>query len=333
MDLFARRSRCAQLLTINWDTLVDRAAKAHATRMLALGLRLVEEFSDVPVPIKFSSSVDPDTTMQRMAAANSRATLQHVRSGRINRNQSLQPAHHGPQTRRTNLRAALDLRSHFARLAGTRAARVAALALLRVSPAETIKGLHHFTLAQATHSEIAMLKPPLKWAGGKRWLVVAPQANLGSEHRATIRRTVLRWSRGRARLAAKAGVAERRQSPSDKLLSPRAKWFANARADAQRRGAFLSSSRSIQSADSKGKAHTEEGAQLFYYLNRTCFNGLCRFNKSGDFNVPFGTYKAINYAKDFSSYASVFSQWEFSNLDIEALEFEPERFCLCRSAV
>ena len=45
-----------------------------------------------------------------------------------------------------------------------------------------------------------------------------------------------------------------------------------------------------------GKAHTEEAAQLFYYLNRTCFNGLCRFNKGGDFNVPFGTYKAINYA-------------------------------------
>jgi len=53
--------------TIDWDTLVDRAAKAHATRMLALGLRLVEEFSDAPVPSEVFAAVDPNKTMQRMA--------------------------------------------------------------------------------------------------------------------------------------------------------------------------------------------------------------------------------------------------------------------------
>jgi len=36
---------------LNWDLLVERAEQAHATRMLALGLRLVEKFSDVHIPL------------------------------------------------------------------------------------------------------------------------------------------------------------------------------------------------------------------------------------------------------------------------------------------
>ena len=51
---------------VDWDTLINRAANAHATRMLALGLRLVEQFSDVPVPVV--ASIDKDASMQRMAA-------------------------------------------------------------------------------------------------------------------------------------------------------------------------------------------------------------------------------------------------------------------------
>jgi len=32
-------------------------------------------------------------------------------------------------------------------------------------------------------------------------------------------------------------------------------------------------------------------AALFIYLNRHCYNGLCRYNQSGGFNSPFGRYK------------------------------------------
>jgi DNA adenine methylase len=32
-------------------------------------------------------------------------------------------------------------------------------------------------------------------------------------------------------------------------------------------------------------------ASLFIYLNRHCFNGLCRYNGSGGYNVPFGKYE------------------------------------------
>ncbi|MGC7560825.1 Dam family site-specific DNA-(adenine-N6)-methyltransferase [Pasteurella sp. PK-2025] len=34
-----------------------------------------------------------------------------------------------------------------------------------------------------------------------------------------------------------------------------------------------------------------ERSILFLYLNRFCFNGLCRYNAKEEFNVPFGSYK------------------------------------------
>ncbi|HJP90392.1 MAG TPA: nucleotidyltransferase family protein [Pyrinomonadaceae bacterium] len=52
---------------ISWDIIMGRAANACATRMLALGLRLVELFSGVSVPSHVFTTVDSDNSMQRMA--------------------------------------------------------------------------------------------------------------------------------------------------------------------------------------------------------------------------------------------------------------------------
>ena len=38
-----------------------------------------------------------------------------------------------------------------------------------------------------------------------------------------------------------------------------------------------------------------ERANLFLYLNRHGYNGLCRYNSQGGFNVPFGSYKNVMF--------------------------------------
>lgn len=44
--------------------------------------------------------------------------------------------------------------------------------------------------------------------------------------------------------------------------------------------------------------NTERRASLFVYLNRHCFNGLCRYNQKGEFNTPFGRYTAPQLPED-----------------------------------
>ena len=171
-----------------------------------------------------------------------------------------------------------------------------------------------------------LAKPPLKWAGGKRWLV--PDL-LSLWNSFSDRRFVEPFCGG---LAAALGLM-----PEYALLNDINPHLINFYRHLKR---GLQLSIEMRNDEKLFYRHrdrfnelirtnsigTAEGAQLFYYLNRTCFNGLCRFNQSGEFNVPFGTYSNIGYATDFDEYVGIFEQWAFTNYDIAKLELESGDF-------
>ena len=62
-----------------------------------------------------------------------------------------------------------------------------------------------------------------------------------------------------------------------------------------------------------GQAHSKEAADIFFYLNKHCYNGLVRFNLSEAFNVPIGLYNKIAKPKGFEEFKGVTKDWDFTN--------------------
>ena len=172
------------------------------------------------------------------------------------------------------------------------------------------------------------VRPPLKWAGGKRWLV-PHLAELWTAHEH--RRLVEPFCGG---LAVALSLRPRRALLND--INQHAVHFYSwlkrgLEVDdglefANREELFYEHRSRFNRLISQGEAASAEAAALFYYLNRTCYNGLCRFNSSGQFNVPFGRYKRINYKRDFSGYRSILRNWQFSTGDFEQVSVAPGDF-------
>jgi DNA adenine methylase len=180
--------------------------------------------------------------------------------------------------------------------------------------------------APNSESRLESLKPPLKWAGGKRWLLphVAP---IWREH--AHRRYVEPFCGG---LAMALGLGPKRALLNDvnaHLINfyQQVQRGLALRLDARYDETLFYSHRArFNQLVNNGGARSSEAAQLFYYLNRTCYNGLCRFNQSGEFNVPFGRYKSVKYTRTFQPYRSVFRRWKFTNDDLEKLDIHDDDF-------
>jgi len=171
----------------------------------------------------------------------------------------------------------------------------------------------------------AILRPPLKWAGGKRWLLDELQKYWKPYNNS---RLVEPFCGG---LSVALGLQPKQALLNDvnaslinfyQQLQSGLAIDVNFENDEEIYYQYRKEFNEInQSGLDKVKA-----AQLFYYLNRTGYNGLCRFNKSGGYNVPFGRYKHINYKHDFSEYKQVLYDWQFLNTDFESIQLEGQDF-------
>jgi len=168
--------------------------------------------------------------------------------------------------------------------------------------------------------------PPLKWAGGKRWqLPHLREIWLSHAHR----RLVEPFCGG---LAVALGLAPERALLND--INPHLinfyRWarrgltieypFEN------NREAFYACRAYFNELLARGRGASREAAALFYYLNRTGYNGLCRFNSRGEFNVPFGRYARLEYRTDFSAVKAAFRGWSFRAGDFQAVPLRPGDF-------
>jgi DNA adenine methylase len=170
------------------------------------------------------------------------------------------------------------------------------------------------------------VRPPLKWAGGKRWQV-PHLVDLWKPHQH--RRLVEPFCGG---LAVTLGLMPRRALLND--LNPHLinfyRWLKRGlRTSVEMRNdskSYYACRRRFNDLLSNSGGRSSEAAELFYYLNRTGYNGLCRFNRTGRFNVPFGRYARIGYAPAFDEYTTILARWEFTNADFARLPLKVDDF-------
>lgn len=130
------------------------------------------------------------------------------------------------------------------------------------------------------------VKPFLKWAGGKRWLIPKIKHLLPASFQKYYEPFV------------GAGALFFYLEPDDAVLSDINKELINAYIQIRdslpniiTRLKKLKYSKTIymKMRTLIPKNHVERAVR-FIYLNRTCWNGLYRENRNGEFNVPFGRY-------------------------------------------
>jgi len=161
-----------------------------------------------------------------------------------------------------------------------------------------------------TQTAAKPLKPFLKYCGSKTWL-----ASRLAEMYEPFRNTHTWVEPFCGALGATLGVVPERAILSD--INPHLIALYKSVANGMKNEQWWENSKE-QFEEIKSHFNSQNvpnNPALFYYLNRTCFNGLCRFNLKGEFNVGYGNYKKPKLDHDFSLYQEAFKGWTFLNFD------------------
>ncbi|WP_347277668.1 Dam family site-specific DNA-(adenine-N6)-methyltransferase [Oculatella sp. FACHB-28] len=174
-------------------------------------------------------------------------------------------------------------------------------------------------MTQALLTRNEALSPPLKWAGGKRWLVPTLR-EVWRSHSSF--RLVEPFVGG---MAVALGLQPRSALLNDlnSHLINFYQWLQKGllidiplRNDSDY---YYLCRQRFNELTRNNQAESLEAAKLFYFMNRTGYNGLCRFNNSNQFNVPFGRYKTIHYVENFLPYTHALKDFEFVSMDFTEL--------------
>jgi DNA adenine methylase len=178
------------------------------------------------------------------------------------------------------------------------------------------------TLRQPELFETALqrVRPFLKWAGGKFRVLdeILPRLPAGTR--------LVEPFAGSAAVSLNAGFPSGIVADSNRDLI---NLYKSIQGDAQR---FISEARQLfggaynnRSAFETLRSEFNESADafrrsvIFVYLNRHGFNGLCRYNGSGRFNVPFGRYKCPGFpSADIEAFSERTAALQFMHQDFEA---------------
>ncbi|WP_423192549.1 DNA adenine methylase [Cupriavidus sp. H18C2] len=176
-------------------------------------------------------------------------------------------------------------------------------------------------LGSAIEPEVTRFVPFLKWAGGKRWLVTSHAHLLPKTFNTYIEPFV------------GAGSVYFHLQPDRALLGD-----ANSELIATYKAIQSDWQGLVNSLKYRERRHREDADTYYYwlrgqapeeltqrasrliYLNRTCFNGIYRVNREGQFNVPRGTKnKVLIETDDFAGMSRLLQGAELLAGDFEDL--------------
>lgn len=165
------------------------------------------------------------------------------------------------------------------------------------------------------------MKPFIKWAGGKRWLLNDPSFGLPNFPGRYIEPFL------------GGGAIFFHLAPSQAILSDvNERLIATYRSIRDEWRLVQASLLEFQDRHSKEFYYAERAQQhsaphlqaaQFLYLNRTCFNGLYRENLKGQFNVPIGTKTQVVLPDDdFEKASQLLAQADLRSGDFESVVAE-----------